>query len=206
MSTNSNPRPETRKDGREDANLDPITGAPGSHPVGAGVGAAAGGAAGLGIGAAVGGPIGAVVGAAAGAVMGGLGGKSIATEWDAGAEELHWRANYRSRPYVGVDEPFDLYLPAYRLGWEHRMRNGNKAASTFDEVEEELSKAWDSVKRTTSLTWDKARYAVRDAWDRLSIERAENEGMPSPHPRGTAAEADSRDRFGRATETKPSQA
>ena len=49
-----------------DANPDPITGAPGSHPVGTGVGAAGAGAAatwaGATIGGAVGGPVGAVVG------------------------------------------------------------------------------------------------------------------------------------------------
>ena len=50
-----------------DANRDPITGAPGAHPVGTGVGAAAGGAA---AGAAIGtvaGPIGTAIGMAAGA-------------------------------------------------------------------------------------------------------------------------------------------
>ena len=56
----------------KDLNRDPITGAPGSHPVGTGLGAAGGGAAGAAIGTAVGGPVGAVVGAAAGAVVGGL--------------------------------------------------------------------------------------------------------------------------------------
>jgi len=59
------------------AHRDPITGAPGSHPVGTGVGAAAGGvAAGAAVGA-VAGPVGAVVGAAIGAVVGGLAGKAI---------------------------------------------------------------------------------------------------------------------------------
>src|SRR2546426_3175125 len=57
---------------------DPITHAPGAHPVGVGAGAASAGAAGAALGAAVGGPIGAVVGAAVGAVAGGLGGKAAA--------------------------------------------------------------------------------------------------------------------------------
>ena len=60
-----------------DANRDPISGAPGAHPIGTGAGAAAGGAAGAAIGAAAG-PAGAVVGAAAGAIIGGLGGKGAA--------------------------------------------------------------------------------------------------------------------------------
>jgi len=68
-------------------NLDPITGAPGAHPVGVGLGAAAGGiAGGIAAGAAVGtvaaGPVGTVVGAAVGAIAGGLGGKAVAEHFD----------------------------------------------------------------------------------------------------------------------------
>ncbi len=56
----------------EAANRDPITGAPGAHPLGTGIGAAAGGiAAGAAIGA-VAGPVGALAGAVVGAVAGGL--------------------------------------------------------------------------------------------------------------------------------------
>ena len=68
-------------------NRDPITGAPGAHPVGVGLGAAAGGiAGGIAAGAAVGtvaaGPVGTVVGAAVGAIAGGLGGKAVAEHFD----------------------------------------------------------------------------------------------------------------------------
>ena len=63
-------------------NRDPITGAPGAHPVGTGVGAAAGGiAAGAAAGSVVG-PVGTVVGAAVGAVAGGLVGKGVAEKVD----------------------------------------------------------------------------------------------------------------------------
>lgn len=64
------------------ANLDPITGEPGAHPVGTGVGAVAGGVA---TGAAIGtvaGPLGTAIGAAAGAVVGGLAGKGVAEQID----------------------------------------------------------------------------------------------------------------------------
>src|SRR5206468_7106097 len=57
------------------ANRDPLTGAPGAHPIGTAAGAVAGGVA---TGAAVGsvaGPVGTAVGAAVGAVVGGLAGK-----------------------------------------------------------------------------------------------------------------------------------
>lgn len=68
-------------------NRDPITGAPGSHPIGTGVGAALGGAA---AGAAAGtvvGPVGTVIGAAVGAVVGGLAGKSVAESADPTRED-----------------------------------------------------------------------------------------------------------------------
>src|SRR6476661_157430 len=62
-----------------ESNPDPITGAPGAHPVGVGLGAAAGGiAAGAAAGTLAAGPIGTVVGAAIGAVVGGLAGKGAA--------------------------------------------------------------------------------------------------------------------------------
>jgi len=59
---------------RDELNLDPITHAPGSHPVGTGVGSVAATAAGAAIGAAVGGPVGFAVGGAIGAVVGGAAG------------------------------------------------------------------------------------------------------------------------------------
>lgn len=63
-------------------NRDPISGAPGAHPVGTGVGAAAGGvAAGAAIGS-VAGPVGTAVGAAVGAIAGGLAGKQVAETID----------------------------------------------------------------------------------------------------------------------------
>lgn len=55
---------------KHEANRDPLTGAPGAHPIGTGLGAAAGGmAAGAAVGT-VAGPLGTVVGAAVGAVIG----------------------------------------------------------------------------------------------------------------------------------------
>lgn len=62
---------------RDDENPDPISGAPGAHPVGVGVGAISGAAAGATVGA-VGGPVGAAVGTVVGAVAGALAGKGAA--------------------------------------------------------------------------------------------------------------------------------
>ena len=107
----TNPNPDV--DRNKDANRDPITGTPGSHPVGTGLGAAAGGiAGGIGAGAlagSMGGPIGTAVGAVVGAVAGGLAGKGIAEVIDPTAEETYWRTNYESRPYVRSGSSFDDY-------------------------------------------------------------------------------------------------
>lgn len=67
---------ETRTEA-EALNLDPITGAPGSHPIGTGIGATGGAAAGMAIGSMVAGPLGSAVGGAVGALAGGLAGKGV---------------------------------------------------------------------------------------------------------------------------------
>lgn len=150
----------------KDMNPDPITGAPGSHPVGTGVGAAGGGAAGMAIGAA-GGPVGAMVGAAIGAVAGGLAGKAAAESIDPTAEDAYWRDNYSKRPYADSLTEYDTYAPAYRYGWESRAANPDRR---YDDVESDLEKGWTKTKSAAKLSWEKAKHAARDAWDR--VERA----------------------------------
>ena len=160
---------DTRRDA--DANRDPITGAPGSHPVGTGVGAAVGGvAAGAAVGS-VAGPIGTVIGAAVGAVAGGLAGKGIAESIDPTAEDAYWRENYRSRPYVDAGLGYDEFGPAYGFGVDAYRRYPGRR---YDELEPELERGWDSARGSSSLTRDRARHATRDAWDRVSdsVERA----------------------------------
>src|SRR5881394_2799348 len=77
-----------------DANRDPLTGAPGSHPVGTAAGAVAGGVAAGAAAGTVAGPVGTVVGAAVGAVVGGLAGKGIAEKIDPTREDAYWRENH----------------------------------------------------------------------------------------------------------------
>src|SRR5476649_2821586 len=96
-------------------NRDPITGAPGSHPIGTGIGAAAGGAA---AGAAVGtvaGPVGTIAGAAVGAIVGGLAGKGVAESVNPTAEDAYWRKNHSGQPYAN-GRSYDEYGLAYRNG------------------------------------------------------------------------------------------
>jgi hypothetical protein len=156
---------------KRDANRDPITDAPGSHPVGTGLGAAAGGmAAGAATGT-VAGPVGTVVGAAVGAVVGGLAGKGIAEKIDPTAEDAYWHSNYASRPYVNRDYTYDDYGPAYRYGVDYYRSNPDR---TFDESEAEMRNEWEHHKGRSRLSWEDARHATRDSWQRVSdaIERA----------------------------------
>lgn len=146
-----------------DANRDPITKAPGAHPVGVGVGAAGAGAAGAAIGS-IAGPVGAAVGGAVGAIAGGLAGKGVAESVNPTVEDEYWRENYKTRPYIDKGADYDAYQPAYRYGWESYRRYQGRS---FDEVEPELSRDWEARQGRGHLGWTKAKLAVRDAWDRV---------------------------------------
>jgi len=146
-----------------DSNLDPITGAPGAHPVGVGAGATGGGLAGAAIGA-VGGPVGAGIGLAAGAVAGGLAGKAVAESIDPTAEEAYWRDNYASRPYVVKGDTYEAYDPAYRTAYENY---GRYEGRSFDEVEPDLRTDYERRVGKTGMKWERAKDATRDAWQRV---------------------------------------
>ncbi|MBC8010509.1 MAG: hypothetical protein H7067_10480 [Burkholderiales bacterium] len=140
------------------SNPDPITGAPGSHPIGTGLGAVAGGAA---TGAAVGtfaGPVGTAIGAAAGAIVGGLAGKGVAEKVNPTAEDAYWRENHLKQPYAN-GRPYDDYSLAYRNGYE-----GYADGDTFEDREEELRRKYESTSST--IAWPDARAASHAAWQR----------------------------------------
>ena len=148
------------------ANRDPLSGAPGAHPVGTGVGAAGGAAAGAAVGA-IAGPIGAAVGLVAGAVVGGLAGKGVAEKIDPTVEDTYWKNNFSKQKYVEQNAGYASYQPAYRTGYEGR---GRYPGRTFEEVETDLQRDYEHSKGSSTLTWDKAKRATRSAWDR--VERA----------------------------------
>lgn len=144
-------------------NPDPITGAPGSHPVGTGVGAVVGGAA---AGAAVGtvaGPIGTIAGAAVGAIAGGLAGKGVAEAVNPTREDTYWRDNHGKQNYAR-GRAYDDYSAAYRSGYEGYRDYGAKG--DFDQNEPLIRKRYEAVPNT--LNWDDARPASYAAWQRLS--------------------------------------
>lgn len=142
-------------------NRDPLTGAPGAHPVGTGVGATGGAIAGAAVGA-IGGPIGAAIGLAAGAIAGGLGGKAVAENVNPTAEDAHWRDNYEKEPYYQAGFGYDDYRPAYELGWSSRAARD----TAFDDAEPGLGADWTSRRGTSTLDWPQAREATRAAWHR----------------------------------------
>lgn len=146
-----------------DNNPDPITGEPGSHPVGSGIGATIGAVAGGAIGATAG-PVGAAAGIVVGGFLGGAAGHSVAEAVNPSDEVEYWRVAFYTRPY-SEGEHFSDYEPAYYA-----------AAATFreypsiryDDAEPQLEQAWRSTSATSRVAWDKARHASRDAWERLS--------------------------------------
>jgi hypothetical protein len=157
----------SRKIKTEDLNEDPLTGAPGAHPVGVAMGATGGAAAGAAVGA-VGGPVGVAVGAAVGGLAGGLAGKGAAEAVNPTLEDAYWRDNYRERPYVAADREYEYYQPAYRFGWESFSQYGQR---TFDELDENLAREWDQRRGASLQTWNEARDAARDAWKRAAEPR-----------------------------------
>ena len=146
-----------------DANRDPLTGAPGAHPVGVGVGSAGGAAIGAVVGS-IAGPVGTAVGAAIGGVAGGLTGKGLAEGANPTVEDSYWREHYTTRPYVKTGTPYDAYRPAYQFGWESRGRYGELNWAT---AEPRLRQDWNRSGGGSRLGWDEASPAVRDAWDRI---------------------------------------
>jgi hypothetical protein len=168
---------ELKKD--KSRNPDPITGAPGSHPIGTGIGAAAGGAA---AGAAVGtvaGPVGTAVGAAIGAVVGGLAGKGIAEKIDPTREDAYWRDEHVRQPYAS-NRPYDEFAPAYRVGYEGYGEYGATGKS-FEDSEAELRRRYEL--QGANLPWKDARPATIAAWRKFEDKpRTDVDSYGNPRP------------------------
>jgi hypothetical protein len=156
-------------------NADPITNAPGSHPIETGVGAAAVGAvSGMAAGA-VTGPVGAAIGAAVGAIAGGYAGKGVG-EWIDPTTEDNWlRENFESRPYVQEGDSFEKYQPAYRYGAQAESRYGT---DKFETIEGELEGNWHTVNKGPVMAWKHARDAVKDSYERTAQIRRARDIVP----------------------------
>ncbi len=134
-----------------------------NHPIGETVGTAGGAVAGMAVGAAVGGPMGAVVGAAVGAVTGAVAGHGVAAAFDPTVEDLYWKQNYASRPYVTPGAPYSDYQDAYRFGGE----SVGARVGDFDAAAAGLERNWEKAKVNSRLGWSEAKDAVRDGWHRV---------------------------------------
>lgn len=107
------------KERRQDENRDPISGAPGAHPVGTGIRAAVG------------------------AVVGGLAGKGVAEMIDPTAEEAYWAQNYEREPYYERGYSFTDYHPGYRTGWEgDYARNRGQSRLEWEKNRHAARAAW----------------------------------------------------------------
>lgn len=150
-------------------NADPITDAPGSHPIETGIGAAVAGAA-TGVAAgAFAGPIAAAVGAATGAIAGGYAGKGFGELIDPTTEDTWLRENFKSRPYVEEGDEFEDFYPAFRYGALAESKYGDAG---IDLMDPQLQSDWEASK-DSDMPWTKAKGAVQDAYDRtVQIRRA----------------------------------
>ena len=156
--------PHSYPDYKRQDNLDPITSAPGAHPIGTGVGAVLGGAAAGALTGTAAGPLGSFVGASLGAIVGGLAGKSVAESMDPTSEDVYWREHHVGRPYIEAGLGYEDYGPAYRYGLAAFAKYPGRR---FDEVEDYLSRDWASARGQSNLDWARARDATHDAWHRV---------------------------------------
>lgn len=144
-------------------NRDPITGAPGSHPVATGIGTAEGAATGAIFGSAVG-PVGTLVGGVVGAVVGGLVGHGAGEEANPTPDDIYWRESYVREPYYNSAYTYEDYAPAYRFGSQLRSRSG---VQIWDEQQQlVLRDEWEASRGTSRMTWEEARSPSRAAWER----------------------------------------
>src|SRR5689334_4237970 len=82
---------------------------------------------------------------------------------DPAAEEAFWREQYRNEPYFTSDRDFESWAPAYRVGYEGRMRHDGKS---FDELDSVLQQDYLRL-QGNDMPWDEVRPATRAAWERV---------------------------------------
>jgi hypothetical protein len=137
-------------------NADPLTDAPGSHPIETGVGAALAGAA---SGAAVGmvtGPIGTAVGATVGAIAGGLAGKGIGELIDPTMEDEWLRERFADTP-----TPLETEIEDAKVAYRYGVRaEADHPVRVFTEIEDELQTRWDGAGGPGH--WSRPWRAVKD--------------------------------------------
>ena len=144
-------------------NPDPLTAAPGSHPIETGIGAVLGGVgSGLAVGTLTGGPIGAVIGAiVGGAAAGGLAGKGVGELIDPTTEDNWIRGYLHGEKPAPTEAQLAAQRRAFRFGLAAQARHSGKM---FREVEADLRRGWEESGET--LPWGEVYDSVRVAFDR----------------------------------------
>jgi hypothetical protein len=171
METKVNPEKKFDLPPRGSRNADPITDAPGSHPIETGIGAAAAGVVTGAAAGAVAGPMAAAIGVAVGAVAGGYAGKGVGELIDPTTDD-HWlRENFKSRPYVEEGDNFEDFNRAFRYGALAESKYGDAG---IDLMDEHFQRDWESNEEN-EMPWAKVRGAVKDAYDRSVQIRRERE-------------------------------
>lgn len=158
---------------RPDANRDPLTDEPGSHPIGTGLGAVAGGVAGGMAAGVLGGPVGMAIGGVAGGIAGGLAGSTAAEMVNPTAEDDYWRESYLKEPYYEGGRQYEEYRPAYAMGWSSAATYPGE----FDDFDAEMQTRWPSERGSSSLDWSSARDPARAAWERVRTPGTRASGM-----------------------------
>ena len=92
-----------------------------------------------------------------------MGSATGASDWT--TEDMYWRSNFASRPYVKADRGYEAYQPGYRYGFESAKQYGSRK---WNEVESDLRAGWDKFEYRSKSTWENIKDAVRDAWDRVT--------------------------------------
>ena len=87
-----------------------------------------------------------------------------APQVDARLEEAYWRIHYIREPYYERGYLFDDYLPAYRTGWEGRLRYHGRS---FEQAERDLARDYQRNRGGSLLDWRRNRHAARAAWERF---------------------------------------
>jgi hypothetical protein len=83
---------------------------------------------------------------------------------DPTVEDTYWREAHTKEPYYSDSLAYDDdYAPAYRAGYEGRVKYDGRA---FDEVESDLQSDYARY-RGNDMNWEEVRPATRAAWDRI---------------------------------------
>lgn len=170
---------------KAEANVDPISGETGSHPVATGVGAALAGAATTLIAGAVAGPVGVAAALIGGSIAGGYAGKAAGEVIDPTHEENYWRDHHADQAFIKGDRPYGDYSAAYRAGYEGWATHGSGGRS-FEEVEGSLKSGYEASE--PPIPWEDARTASRAAWERAQQIRHAGDAGDIPGKTGSTEE------------------